>query len=450
MKKLTHRRKFVTDSLTGAAALVATNTLAVRSSAASPSDKINASIVGVGGMGSGHVKRLLARDDVHLKTIVDVDQSHAERAQQTVYNARGHRPETEEDFRRMLEDKSIDAVVIATPHHWHAPIAIRAMRAGKDVYVEKPASHVFREGRLMMEAAKKYNRIFQHGTQMRSADVTKEAGKVLASGLLGEIKMSKAWNCQKHKHRQTPADTPAPAGVNYDLWLGPASERTFNLSRFHRHWSWFREYSNGDIGNDGAHDLDMARFGLGVETHPNRITAHGSRIHLEGEREYPDNMMVAYHYDEGKVMLYEDRGWTPYGIYGFDSGNAFYGTEGFMVFSRRGYFQTYIGKGAGISVGGAGEAVAFGDKKGPGMRGGNGHPEHMNNFLDCVKSREQPIANAEVAHLSCALSHLGEATYRTSGVTNFNPDTEQFIDNPEADKLLTKEYREPWGLPDPV
>ena len=341
MMKSIPRRKFVSESLAGAAALAAANTLAIRTSAASPNDKITASLIGVGNMGSGHVKRLLTRPDVHIKTIVDVDQSHAERAQQTVYRARGHRPDTEEDFRRMLEDKSIDAVVIATPHHWHAPMAIRAMRAGKDVYCEKPASHVFREGRLLVEAAKKHNRIFQHGTQMRSADTTKEAEKVLASGLLGEIKMSKAWNCQKHKHRQPTPNTPAPAGVNYDLWLGPAARREFNTNRLHNYWAWYREYGNGDIGNDGIHDLDMARFGLGVETHPVRITAHGSRIHLEGEREYPDNMMVAYHYEEGKVLLYEDRGWTPYGIYGFDSGNAFYGDRGFhgllapRLFSKR-------------------------------------------------------------------------------------------------------------------
>ena len=429
------RRQFVRESMAGAAALAAGKTLAIRASAASPNDKITASLIGVGNMGSGHVKRLLTRSDVHIKSIVDVDQSRAERAQQTVYRERGHRPETEEDFRRMLEDKAIDAVVISTPHHWHAPMAVRAMQAGKDVYCEKPASHVFREGRLMIEAAKKYGRVFQHGTQMRSADTTREAGKVLASGILGEIKMSKAWNCQKHEHRRPAADSPAPSGVNYDLWLGPASERAFNANRFHGNWAWYREYGNGDIGNDGIHDLDMARFGLGVETHPVRVTAHGSRIQLEGEREYPDNMIVAYHYEEGKVLLYEDRGWTPYGIYGFDSGNAFYGTEGFMVFSRRGYFQTYLGKD---------------DEKGPGMRGGRGHPEHMYNFLDCVKSRKQPVANAEVAHLSCALTHLGEITYRSGGVTRFDPEAEKFIDDPEADKLLTKEYRDPWKIPSPI
>jgi len=427
------RRKFLSDSLGGAAALSGLTTLAIRTNAASPNDKIVASIIGVGNMGSGHVKRLLTRSDVELKTIVDIDQTAAERAQQEVYRATGSRPNTEEDFRRMLEDKSIDVVMVATPHHWHTPMAIRVMQAGKDVYCEKPAAHVFHEGRLLIQAAKKYGRIFQHGTQMRSADTTKKAGEVLASGILGEIKMSKAWNCQLHKPRQPAPDGPVPAGVNYDLWLGPAKKRDFNENRFHNNWIWYREYGNGDIGGDGIHDLDMARWGLGVKTHPVRITAHGSRIALKGEREFPDNMLVAYHYEEGKVLHYEDRGWTPYGPYGFDSGNAFYGSEGFMVFSRRGYFQTYLGKD---------------HEKGPGMRGKTGHPDHVYDFLDSVKSRKQPIANAEVAHLSCGLVHLGEIGYRSGRILHFDPSKEKFIGDAEADKLLTKEYRDPWKIPD--
>ena len=411
--------------------------LAVRASAASPNDQIGASVIGVGGMGHGHVERLLTRDDVRIVSICDVDQANAERAGQTVNKSRGSTPTLIEDFRRVLEDKSVDAVVVATPHHWHAPIAVRAMQAGKDVYIEKPASHVFREGRLLIEAAKKYGRIVQHGTQMRSSEVTKKADELLKQGILGEVKMSKAWNCQLHTHTQQVDDAPIPPGVNYDMWVGPAPyDGTFNPNRYNRNWNWFRSFGNGDIGGDGPHDIDLARWGLGVDTHPVRITAHGSRIALSGQREFPDNMMVAYHYDEGKVLLYEDRGWTPYGLHGFDSGNAFYGTEGYMIFSRRGYFQVYLGKN---------------EEEGPGMANGpRGHPEHMYNFLDCVRSREQPVANAEVAHLSCGLIHLGEIAYRVGRVLRFDPERERILDDDEANSLLTKQYREPWRMPDPV
>ena len=179
----------------------------------------------------------------------------------------------------------------------------------------------------------------------------------------------------------------------------------------------------------------MARWGLGVTTHPERITAHGSRIDLKGEREFPNNMMVSYHYAEGKVLTYEDRGWTPYGPHGFDSGNAFYGTQGMMIFSRRGYFQVYMGRQR---------------EKGPGMRGDTGHPQHLYNFLDCVRSRKQPVAPAEVAHLSCALVHLGETAYRVGRVLKFDGKTETILGDDEANQLLTKQYRAPWSLPKTV
>ena len=411
--------------------------LAIRASAASPNDQIGVSIIGVGRMGHGHVERILARDDVRIVSLCDVDQANLERAAQTVNRARGASPVQVEDFRKVLEDDSVNAVIIATPHHWHAPIAIRAMQAGKDVYIEKPASHVFREGRLLVDAAKKYGRIVQHGTQMRSSEVTQKADELLKRGIIGEVKTSKAWNCQLHVHRKAVPDTPIPAGVNYDLWVGPAPyDGVFNPNRYNRNWNWYRRFGNGDIGGDGPHDIDLARWGLGVETHPIRITAHGSRVALDGEREFPDNMMVAYQFADDKVLLYEERGWTPYGLHGFDSGNAFYGTEGYMIFSRRGYFQVYLGRE---------------EEKGPGMsEGPRGHPEHMYNFLDCVRSREQPVANAEVAHLSCGLVHLGEIAYRVGRVLHFDPEKEQFLDDAEADKLLTKEYREPWSMPDPV
>ena len=161
-----------------------------------------------------------------------------------------------------------------------------------------------------------------------------------------------------------------PRGVNYDRWLGPARKRTFNRNRFHRTWRAFREYGNGDLGDDGIHDVDMARWGLGVTAHPVRITAHGSRIGFRGDREFPDNMLINYQYADNKVLIYEDRLWTPYGQHGFDSGNAFYGTEGYMIFSRRGYFQVYLGKD---------------ERKGPGMgqrgRVGQPLPAHLDNFI---------------------------------------------------------------------
>jgi predicted dehydrogenase len=419
------RRQFVAQGATALAALP----MSTSSFAASPNETIVAAVIGVRGRGRTFLQDIGNRRDAVIGALCDVDANALGSAADTVQKATGKKPTMVGDFRRLLDDKSIDVVFITTPHHWHCPIAIPALQGGKDVYVEKPASHVFREGRVLVDTAQKHQRIVQHGTQMRSSDVTAKAGEILASGLLGEVKMTKAWNVQRHNHRQPVPDASPPEGVDYDTWLGPAPKRPFNPNRFHGNWQWYRDYGNGDIGNDGVHDIDMARFGLGVNTHPVRVTAHGSRIDLTGEREYPDNMMVAYHYAEGKVLLYEDRGWTPYGLHGYDSGNAFYGTKGYMIFTRRGYFQVYLDRN---------------EEKGPTMKGNAGMPDHVTNFLDCVRSRKQPNADALTAHLTCGLVHLGEIAYRTQRVLEFDPQTETITNDKEAKALLTKEYRKPW------
>lgn len=420
------RRRLLQRGVGGMAAM---NPVALRTA---PSERVTLAVIGVRGMGYAHAESFAGLPGAEVAAVCDVDETVLARAAKAVRDATGKEPRKAADFRRLLDDRAIDAVVIATPHHWHAPIAVRALQSGKDVYIEKPASHCFREGRLIIDAASKHGRIVQHGTQMRSSAVTARAAELLASGIIGKVKTAKAWNIQRHSHRPAAADDPVPAGVDYDMWLGPAPKRPFNPNRFHGYWQWYRDYGNGDVGNDGAHDLDMARFGLGVTTHPVRITAHGSRIDLVGEREYPDNMMVSYQYEEGKVLIYEDRGWSPYPMYGFDSGNAFYGTEGWMLFSRRGYLQVYLGAK---------------EEKGPEMRGGAGHPEHRLNFLECVRTRKPPAADAETAHLSCGLAHLGEIAYRVGRVLQFDPRRERIRHDAEANALLTKEYRAPWGLP---
>lgn len=428
------RRSFLSSALATAA------TVCVSGRVLGANDRLGVAVIGVNGMGHFHVRTLAGRSDVRLVALCDVDQGVLARAAKTVKDATGAEPALVEDFRKLLDDKAVEALVVATPHHWHCPIALRGFAAGKDVYLEKPASHVFREGRLLVEAARRHKRVVQHGTQMRSSAVTAKAGEVLASGILGTIKMAKAWNVQRQRSPGAVPDGDAPEGVNYDLWLGPAPKRAFNRNRFHHSWRIFRDYGNGDIGDDGAHDIDMARWGLGETTHPVKITAHGSRVDLEGVREYPDNMTVTYQYASGKVLIYEDRQWTPYGLHGVDSGNAFYGTKGYMIFSRRGFFQVFLG-----------EKEEKGPAAGKPGRVAQPVPAHMANFLDCVRSRKEPNAPAEVAHLSCGLIHLGEIAYRVGCILQFDPQTETFAELAfrEANALLTKEYRKPWAVSDP-
>lgn len=397
---------------------------------ASPNDTITCGMIGVGGRGRYLMGVAARQKDVAIAAVCDPSGRNAARAAAQVEETQASKPEQVGDFRRLLDDASVDAVFVATPHHWHAPIAIGALEAGKHVYLEKPASHVFREGRVLSEAARRSGRVLQHGTQMRSSEVTAAAGEVLASGVLGQIKTAKAWGVEPRRHPPPVPDSEPPDDLDWPMWLGPAPRRPFNRNRFGR-WNSYREYGNGEIGGDGIHDIDLARWGLGASTHPVRITAHGSRIHVKGESEFPDNMLVAYQYADDKVLIYENRNFAPYKMHGWDNGNIFYGTEGYMVFSRRGSFQTYLGAG---------------EEEGPGMRGGTGGEEHVRNFLDCIRSGTCPNADAEAAHLSCGLVHLGEIAYRTGRVLHFDPENERFPGDDEADALLTKEYRGPWGF----
>lgn len=428
------RRRFLSTSAAGAAALGALSAPAMRTLAASPNERVSLAVIGINGRGGGHVRGISQiSKEAHVAFLCDIDQGVREKRLASYKENTGETPELCEDFRRALDSKDVDGVIIATPNHWHMPIALAAVEAGKDCYVEKPMSHTFQEGRLLVDAARKHGRIIQHGTQTRSSPVFGQAKEVLDKGAIGEVRMAKAWNLQRLRPIEAKPDGEAPAGVNYDRWLGPAPKRAFNPNRFHKTWHQFLDYGNGDIGDDGPHDIDNARALLGVDTHPVRITAHGSRTQLGGEREFPDTLNVSFEYADGRVLLYEERVWTPYGEFGFDNGNAFYGTKGRMIFSRRGHFQCYLGKK---------------EEKGPSLVKITARGEsHLRDFLSSVRSRKPTRATAEEGHLTCALVHLGLAAVKLERTLHFDPKTETCKDDAEANRLLTKTYRQPWGLP---
>ncbi len=441
----TTRRGFLQQSTEAAAATAAVTAAAstlvgAHADGADKSETVRLGIIGCGGIMTHHVKGLVSRgESVSIAWLCDVDPRQIDAmAKHTSGFQRipAKRTARHED---VINDKSVDAVIIATPHHWHAPIAIQAMQVGKDVYIEKPISHVYNEGHAIIKTAKKYGRIVQQGSQMRSSAVTAKAERLLKQGIIGEVKVARAWTAEtRNLVRPVPDSTP-PQGVDYDRWLGPAPKRPFNKYRFHSTWRMFQDYANGEIGDDGIHDLDMACWGLGVDTVPSQITARGGRMILHGHAsDYPDNMVVNYEYPDGKLLIYENYPFTSYGLHGFDNGNVFYGTEGYMIFSRRGAFSVFLGPKA-----------KPGPTEGRDIRGQRGYAEHMDNFLTAVRTRK-PITRspAEVAHRSCALVHLGNIAYLTNGRLDFDPKTEKFTDCDEANALLTKEYRKPFGMPE--
>lgn len=437
----TNRRQFLQQATETAAIVAAATALGgVHVFADEKLAKVRLGIIGCGGIMTHHVKGLVERREaVSIAWLCDVDPAQIDRMNANVTREfQSAAPKRTGRYEDVIADKDVDAVIIATPHHWHAPIALRAMQAGKDVYIEKPISHVFDEGPLIIAAAKKHGRVVQQGSQMRSSPVTEKAGRLLKAGAIGEVKVARAWTAETRTVEKPLPDGTPPAGVDYDRWLGPAPKRPFNPHRFHQTWRMFADYGNGEIGDDGIHDLDMAAWGLGIDTLPKQITARGGRMLLDGHAsEYPDNMNVTYEYPDGRLLVYENYPFTAYGLHGFDNGNAFYGTEGFMIFSRRGAFSVFQGpKGTP------------GPTEGKELRGQRGYAEHMAEFLTAVRKRIPTRASADVAHRSCALVHLAEIAYRTRGRLDFDPQTGRFVDCEEANQLLTKKYREPYGLPE--
>lgn len=433
----TTRRDFIKSSTS---ILAAAQTLGPhRLFAAAPTRMLNFAIIGCGGIMGTHVKGLAERKgEVTISWLCDVDPAQIERKALLIPEGfQASPPGKSLDYEEVLKDPDVDACVIATPHHWHARMAIAALQAGKHVYLEKPISHVYAEGPLLAAAAQKYNRILQQGSQMRSSPVTAKAGQLLRDGIIGDIKVARAWTAETRSAVMPLPDSDPPPGVDYDRWLGPAPKRPFNPHRFHFSWRMFKDYGNGEIGDDGIHDLDMAAWGLGIDTLPKQITARGSRMMLDGHvSDYPDNMNVTYEYPDGRLLIYENYPFTEYGMHGFDNGNVFYGTKGYIIFSRRGAFSTFLGP-----------KSTPGPTEGKELRGIKGYTEHMTNFLEAVRNGTPVNAPPEIAHRSCALVHLGEIAFRTTGRLQFDPHHEKFTDHPAANELLTKSYRDPYPIP---
>jgi len=433
-----NRRQFLERSTQVAAVTAAAVSLGgVHAGAGEKPRTVRLAIIGCGGIMGMHVKGLVDRkEDVSFAWLCDVDPRQLDRMARVTSGFQSSPPKQTARYEDIVDDSDVDACIIATPHHWHAPIAIAAMRAGKDVYIEKPISHCYSEGPLVIEAAKKYGRVVQQGSQMRSSPVTKKAEKLLRDGIIGEVKVARAWTAETRDEVRAVPDAPVPAGVDYDRWLGPAPSRPFNPQRFHGSWRMFRDYGNGEIGDDGIHDLDMAAWGLAPDTLPKQITTRGGRMMLRDHAsEYPDNLNVTYEYPDGRLLIYENYPFTAYGMHGFDNGNVFYGTEGYMIFSRRGAFSVFLGP-----------KSQPGPTEGKDIRGSKGYEQHMAEFLNAVRNRTPTSASPEVAHRSCALVHLAEIAYLTRGRLDFDPATEKFIDCPEADALLSKEYRSPYTI----
>jgi predicted dehydrogenase len=406
----------------------AVGTLAIASSSrAAPGDRIRVAVMGVRGRGMAHVNDFLRMKDVEVAAVCDVDMNATAAAVKAVDAVYGKKPPVVQDIRRILEDKSIDAISIATCNHWHTLGALWAVQAGKDVYVEKPASHNVWEGRKLVEAARKYNRIVQHGTQSRSSGDIRGAVEFMRAGKLGKVETAVAL-CYKPRGSIGKLEAPAapPSSVDYDLWLGPAPKRTDVPRRsFHYDWHWQWDYGNGDIGNQGVHQMDIALWGLGKTELPKFATSVGGRFGYVDDGQTPNTQLSVLDYGDSKI-IFEVRGLKTEGLHGVSIGNIFYGTEGMIVIGGRPGVQILMGK----------------DKqpvKVESVRGGPGGG-HFGNFIAAVKSRKVEDLNADIlwGHLSSGLCHMANVSYRLAKEVAYTPKTEIFSDccDAEACKML--------------
>ena len=434
-----NRRRFLSTSagLVTAASLAA----AAELSAANQNSPLNVAVIGPGGMGTAHLKLLAARKDVRLAYVCDVDANRLAAAAKVV-EQNGGSPKAVKDLRQVLDDKSVEAVWIATPDHWHSPAAILAVNAGKHVYVEKPMSHNVREGRLLVEAAKRNNRVVQVGTQSRSTPHCQRAIEIVKSGEIGEVLVAKAWNSQRRGTigRQQPSDPPEQ--LDFDLWLGPAPERKYQSNLLHGVWRWWYDFGAGDMGNDGVHDIDVALWGLGMTTQPSTVAALGSKFVFDDDQQFPDTQYCVFEWEgvSGKgdqpggkrQLIFEQRIWSPYAQEGYENGAAFYGTKGQLVMGHTSGFQV----------------IGAGNKLGEKGTGSVDLPAHHQNFLDCVRNGGKPAADAMDGHLSASLVHLGNIACRMQRTLHVDPQAETIVGDEESAKLVRRTYRAGhWAVP---
>jgi len=425
MATTSSRRNFLKNAAMGSLTIGVSRT----SRANNVNEKPVVGLIGCGGRG----RRFFEFADY----VCDPDASHLAKAA-TAANVPPARAVS--DMRRLFDNPSIDAVVIATPDHWHTPAALLALEAGKHVYIEKPASHNYRESQLLLEAAQRYGRVVQHGTQQRSSPPVLDAIAMLREGAIGQVLVARAWNVQLRPNIGRALPSEPPAELDYDLWVGPAEYLPFQANRLHYNWHWWYAFGTGDIGNDGTHELDLARWGLGVDTLPSKIAAIGGKYFHDDDQQYPDTATCIFEYPgDGQVgqlrkIVFEMQLWSTNYPYNCDNGVEFIGTEGKMVFSKRGKMEVFGPRNKPLKQ----ERFEFARSM-----------EHMENFLNAIRRGSPPAAPMEEAHRSVALVHLANISLRVGRSLSFDPEREEIVQDEEAAQLLRRTYRQGghWAIP---
>ncbi len=474
------RREFIQKSAKGTLALGTAPLIFSNSNWKGANDRVNMAVIGIRGMGQSHIQEYQKLNNVEVTALCDVDENlFAERIKKHFSDKGLREPKLYRDMRKLFEDKSVDAVSVVTPNHWHALAGIWAIQAGKHVSIEKPSCHTIEEGQKLIEAARKYNVVVQDGAEQRSNPGAQSAMQFMRDDKLGEVYLAKGicykWRnsigkypdgyMQEDEKYASTAGSKSWIGpftksymdkVDYDLWLGPAPKQPFNRNRFHYNWHWNWDYGNGDMGNQGVHEMDVARWGLGVKI-PTKVSSIGGKMMFDDDQQTPNVQMAMFEFpnpegggDKKKILQFEVRHWmtNPEGnhlgsgapltnSYMTNSsnvvGNIFYGSKGYMLKDVDGW-QTFMGK-----------------ERSPGDSG-KGLGNHYQNFIDAIRANDHSILTApiEEGFYSCALIHLANISYRLGRTLDIDPETLTVLNDAEANRMLSKEYRNPYVLPKKV
>lgn len=451
MAKETGRRQFLQRSIQSGLGALAISSLAAPGKVAAASDKVVLGCIGVGGRGTTLLGFILQRPDVEVAYICDVARQRREAAVKTVEAATGRQPKAVEDLRQVLDDPRVNAVVVATPDHWHALATVMACQAGKDVYVEKPATQNIWEGRKAVQAARKYNRVVQVGMQNRSSTYGASAREHIRAGKLGDVHLVRVYNMLGRARMMKGPDEPVPDGFNWDRWLGPAASRPYKLA-FRKYWYYFWDFGSGFF-DDGVHQFDFARMVID-RGFPEWVQHSGGSFSLKDDADAPDTTVATFQYDSLTVVL-EQTWWTPYMIktpeavrekpnaypdfYPFNGMKVeIFGSKGMMVLGRHGGgWQLFDQNGQKIEQ----EKQTHNQ-----MQAG-----HIGNFIECIRTRQRPNADIEYGHISASCGHIANISYRLGNrKLRFDAATEKFIGDEEADRYLKRAYREPWVIKEQV
>lgn len=449
------RRKFIsTAAATGATAFFATNggMLWANNRFMGANDRVRVAVIGIRGMGQSHIQEFNKLPNVEVAALCDVDENlFTERVQKHFVEKGFNKPKLYTDFRKLLDDKDIDAVSIVTPNHWHTPMAIRAMQAGKHVTVEKPCCHTFQEGQWLIEAANKYEVICQDGAEQRSNPCGRSMAEFLHGGGMGEVYYAKGM-CYKRRESIGRANAePVPKGVDYDLWLGPAPDKPFTRNRFHYNWHWFWDFGNGDMGNQGVHEMDVARWGLYVGL-PNKVNAVGGHFMFDDDQETPNTLISTFEFenkqgsgDHKKILVFEVRHWDSNTEGALQSAGSH--SDGYMISDTNNIGNLFLGS-EGYMLKNVDEWKTFSGKDRTPGESGSGLGNHYQNFIDAIRANDPSINNGKIEEgvLSCSLIHLANISYRLGRSLDFDPESKRFVNDAEADAMLTKEYREPYSI----